>query len=59
MSTHLSASNNKLPSGQGSVDTQWLVHGFTETETQSDPDINTVNRVTNQLKRHVGGHTGE
>lgn len=44
MSTHLSASNNELSTGQGSdffclLDTQWVVHGFTETETQSDPAV--------------------
>lgn len=46
MSTHLSAS--KLSTGQG-VDffSLWLVHGFTQTEMQSDPDVNTVSRVTN------------
>lgn len=54
MSTHLLSSNNKLSTGQ--EDTQWMVHGFTET--QSDPDVKTVSRLINHMKDHMGGHTG-
>ena len=41
------------------LDTQWLVRGFMEAETQSYPDGDTVSRVTDHSKDHVGGWTGE
>lgn len=41
------------------LDTQWLVHGFMEAETQSYPDGDTVSRATDHSKDPVGGRTGE
>lgn len=44
-----------LSVGQQDGDTQWPVHGFTDTES----DLNTATRGTNHLKDHEGGGTGQ